>query len=92
MGFELRGGQPAPNTKLLPSVDGVVPAGNKKWTICTRGFGSLDSLFSDFPVWQVLREEDVRKPLTRHLTDSSYSKQQVAGGVSVVEHTVILGG
>ncbi|AUV61441.1 hypothetical protein phiPsal1_031 [Pontimonas phage phiPsal1] len=84
--------EPTPNTKLLPSVDGVVPTGHEKWTICTQGFGRLDALFSDFPVWDVFREKHVGQALTGHLANSFDSEHEVTVGMSVVKHIVSLGG
>jgi len=92
MGIEFIGGEPAPNTKLLTSVDGVIPASNQQWTICTHGFGCLNGLFSDFPIGQVLGEENVRQPLAGNFSDSFDSEQEVTVGMSVVKHIVSLGG
>jgi hypothetical protein len=68
VGFEFVGRESAPNTELLPGSDGVVPASDQQWTICTRGFGRLDSLFSDYPIWQVFGEERLGDPLTGHFS------------------------
>jgi len=62
------GGHAAPNTELLPRVDGVVPAGDQQWTICTRGLGRLDSLFADYPVWQIFGEERLGDSLAGHFS------------------------
>ena len=50
---------PAPNAELLTGVDGIVVAQVEDGAICAKGFGSLDGLFADFPVWNVLREVNV---------------------------------
>jgi len=92
MGFEFIGGEAAPNTKLLPSSDGVIPAGGQQWTICTKGFSGLDGLFSNFPVWQVLGKENVGQPLAGHFSDSFDGEEELTVGVSVVKHIVSLGG
>jgi hypothetical protein len=92
MGFEFVGSHASPNAKLLPSVDGVVPTGHEQRTICTQGFGRLDSLFADFPIWDVFREKHVGQPLTGHFTNSFDSEQKVTVGMSVVKHTISLGG
>jgi hypothetical protein len=54
----------APDSIFLPGGDGVVTAEGADRTICTKGFGSLDCLFSDFPVWDVLREKHLGQVLT----------------------------
>jgi hypothetical protein len=92
MGFEFVGGHAAPDSEFLPGANGVVPAGHKQWTICTKGFGRLDSLFADFPVWDVFREKHVGQPLTGDFTDSFDGEQEVTVGMSVVKHTISLGG
>jgi hypothetical protein len=92
MGFEFVGSHATPNTELLPGANGVVPTGHEKWTICTQGFGCLDSLFADFPIWDVFREKNVGQPLTGHFSDSFDGEQEVTVGMSVVKHTISLGG
>jgi hypothetical protein len=57
MGFEFVGREPSPNSELLTGSDGVAPALNQQWTICTSRLGRLDCLFSDYPIWQVFGEE-----------------------------------
>jgi hypothetical protein len=92
MGFEFVGGHATPDSEFLPSVGGVVPTGHKQWTICTKALGRLDSLFADFPVWDVFREKNVGQPLTGHFTNSFDGEQEVTVGMSVVKHTISLGG
>ena len=57
MGFKLDDSLAAPDSIFLPGGDAVVTAEGTDWTICAKGFGSLDCLFSNFPVWDVFREE-----------------------------------
>ena len=57
----------APDSKLLPGSDGVVTAEGADGTICAKGFGSLDGLFSNFPVWQILGEEHRGQVLTGNM-------------------------
>lgn len=56
----------APDSIFLGGGDGVVTAEGSDWTICAKGFGSLDCLFSDFPVWHVLGEEHFGQVLAGH--------------------------
>ena len=81
-------GEAAPNAELLDSVDGVVSAGVEEGTICAKGFGSLDGLFSDYPIWNVLREEHFWQPFARYFPDSVDFEQKFAVWMSGVEHRV----
>ncbi len=79
-------GEAAPNAELLGRVDGVVPAGVEERTICAKGFGSLDGLFSDYPIWNVLREEHLWQPFARYFPHAANFEQEFAVWMSGVEH------
>lgn len=68
MGFNFVGSHPTPHTPFLTGADRIGATRYEKGTICTQGFGRLDSLFSDYPVWQVLGEENLGEPLAGHFS------------------------
>ena len=89
---DLVGVESSPNAVFLPGLDGVGGATHEDWTICTKGFGSLDGLFSDFPVWNVLREKQVRHGLAGDSADTFDGEHEFAVRMSVVKHNLSLGG
>jgi len=75
MVFEFGDSVAAPDSIFLPSGDGVFTAEGSDWTICAKGFGSLDCLFSNFPVWNVLGEEHFGQVLAGNSAGVVYGEQ-----------------
>jgi hypothetical protein len=86
----LRGSEPAPDTKLLASGQGIVETVDDEGTLSTQSLSDLDRFRTDLAVVDVFREVDAWQALAGYFPHLVNFQQEFGVWVSGVDHRVEL--